>query len=479
MEHVFISYSKQNIDFARSLRRQLEAAGFPVWMDETALVPSERWWRRIEENIRSCEAFFVVMSVESESSDWVERELLLAERLRKPIFPVLLSGEPWSRLANIQYVPMTEGVRAVLPTDLTDGLARYVPPRPGEVLRVPPPLPDSPFPIGVPSVGTRRSPLRRALIPAAFALLIFVVLVFLVPQLLNPSPPDTPTPDRLTPDPAALPNLTVGRLRTSPRNPAPGQVFILSIALQNTGGAESGAFNWTWDSSLTDPVELNTLVGEVEGIPPNGSKNISFPVSYGWWGSYNTQLVVDIDSEVVESDDRDNRRPFVLTLADVPFEVDFALVPPAEVVEPPQILDESTFSEWNLRFSVAPPPGADCPDARLRIIEEAGDLLLELDGVVGACVQSRVRVDVLRDSVGAVVVELLPEEQTDSATLFLFDSLSAAEPLFSTTQIDLPGGEPTTIGDDLDTTRSIRRFEIGLTPGVVRISRIVMFRQTP
>ena len=183
--------------------------------------------------------------------------------------------------------------------------------------------------------------------------------------------------------------------------------------------------------------------------------------------------------EVVESDDRDNRRPFVLTLADVPFEVDFALVPPAEVVEPPQILDESTFSEWNLRFSVAPPPGADCPDARLRIIEEAGDLLLELDGVVGACVQSRVRVDVLRDSVGAVVVELLPEEQTDSATLFLFDSLSAAEPLFSTTQIDLPGGEPTTIGDDLDTTRSIRRFEIGLTPGVVRISRIVMFRQTP
>jgi hypothetical protein len=48
MSHIFISYSKQNIAFARRLRHLLEAEGFAVWMDETRLVPSERWWPTIE-----------------------------------------------------------------------------------------------------------------------------------------------------------------------------------------------------------------------------------------------------------------------------------------------------------------------------------------------------------------------------------------------------------------------------------------------
>src|SRR5215216_3110503 len=109
MSHIFISYSKKDIDFARHLRVLLQDQGFAVWMDETKLVPSQRWWPTIEANIKSCAAFIVIMSPNSLESEWVEREILVAERQtsRKPIFPILLGGEVWGRLGNLQYEDMT------------------------------------------------------------------------------------------------------------------------------------------------------------------------------------------------------------------------------------------------------------------------------------------------------------------------------------------------------------------------------------
>lgn len=128
MAHIFISYSKQDIDFTRHLKRSLEEAGFVVWMDETAVRPSARWWPTIERNIETSAAVVVVMSPNSRESDWVEREILYAERLRKPIFPVLLTGEDWPRLANIQYTDMRTWKSGHLPTELEDMLNGVVVP---------------------------------------------------------------------------------------------------------------------------------------------------------------------------------------------------------------------------------------------------------------------------------------------------------------------------------------------------------------
>jgi hypothetical protein len=112
MSYIFISYSKQDIEFARYLRALLESEGCAVWMDEERLQPSARWWKEIEDNITTCAAFVVIMSPHAEQSDWVEREILLAEKLKRPLFPVLLAGESWSRLANIQYEDLRAGLRA-------------------------------------------------------------------------------------------------------------------------------------------------------------------------------------------------------------------------------------------------------------------------------------------------------------------------------------------------------------------------------
>ncbi|MBK8020539.1 MAG: toll/interleukin-1 receptor domain-containing protein [Chloroflexi bacterium] len=121
MAQLFISYSRQDIEFARYLRGLLQAAGFEVWMDER-LVPSTQWWRMLEEQIKASSALIVVMSPSSAESRWVEREILVAENSNMAIFPLLLDGPHWSRLADIQYEDFTAGLKAELPPRLVDAL---------------------------------------------------------------------------------------------------------------------------------------------------------------------------------------------------------------------------------------------------------------------------------------------------------------------------------------------------------------------
>jgi len=143
MTHIFISYSKQDIVFARHVRSQLQAAGFTIWMDETRLAPSERWWPMIERNIRSCSALLVIMSPQAQESDWVEREILLGERLKKPIFPVLLAGEAWARLGNIQYEDLSADPKAALSDAFIERLKDFAPTFTGG--EAPPQLPGAPI----------------------------------------------------------------------------------------------------------------------------------------------------------------------------------------------------------------------------------------------------------------------------------------------------------------------------------------------
>jgi hypothetical protein len=126
MAHLFISYSKQNIEFARHLRGLLQASGFDVWMDEARLSASIQWADTIEASITGASAFVIVMSPEAKESQWVARELLLAQRLRKPIFPILYEGEVWWNLADIQYEDMRGGVQSALPQRMIDALRQSV-----------------------------------------------------------------------------------------------------------------------------------------------------------------------------------------------------------------------------------------------------------------------------------------------------------------------------------------------------------------
>lgn len=125
MAQIFISYSKQDIAFAKHLRALLQQAGFDVWMDER-LVPSTQWWRMLEQQIKASTAFIVIMSPSSAESRWVEREILVAENTNIAIFPILLEGGGWSRLADIEYEDFTAGLKATLPQRFVEALRAVV-----------------------------------------------------------------------------------------------------------------------------------------------------------------------------------------------------------------------------------------------------------------------------------------------------------------------------------------------------------------
>ncbi len=94
MSHIFISYSTRNSEYAQDLAHRLLAEGFDVWIDNDRLRSSEDWWRSIVLAIRDCAAFVVIMTPESDGSRWVQREITLADKYKKPIYPLLVDGSP-------------------------------------------------------------------------------------------------------------------------------------------------------------------------------------------------------------------------------------------------------------------------------------------------------------------------------------------------------------------------------------------------
>lgn len=108
--HVFISYARAGAGraYVPKLVRRLRSVGIPVWYDE-GVPPGERWEKVIRERVVTCVAFIVVMTPEAEESEWVAREILQAEVLKRPILPLLLAGKRSWRLADIQHEDVTGG----------------------------------------------------------------------------------------------------------------------------------------------------------------------------------------------------------------------------------------------------------------------------------------------------------------------------------------------------------------------------------
>jgi len=106
--HIFCSYDHNDKAYVHSLVEHMRRNGLEAWTDDR-IDYGARWWRTVDQAIRSCAAFVVIMTPAAEASPWVEREVLLAQRVKKPIYPLLLSGEGLSLLIEIQHVDVTGG----------------------------------------------------------------------------------------------------------------------------------------------------------------------------------------------------------------------------------------------------------------------------------------------------------------------------------------------------------------------------------
>ncbi len=122
--HVFISYARHDQAYARQLAADLRAHGLEVWIDDRVDF-GDRWWQTIVQAVRASAAVIVVMTPEAERSEWVEKEILLAQREKKPIFPLLLRGQEFPLLITVQYANVTQG--QMPPDSFYERLARVIP----------------------------------------------------------------------------------------------------------------------------------------------------------------------------------------------------------------------------------------------------------------------------------------------------------------------------------------------------------------
>lgn len=108
MGHIFISYSHKDKTYAHKFQRYLLEQGFEAWIDDR-IDYGARWPSEIEKRLRDCEAFILIMSPNSYESEWVQNELNLARKLKKPIFPLLLAGDEWWHVGTTLFVDVTGG----------------------------------------------------------------------------------------------------------------------------------------------------------------------------------------------------------------------------------------------------------------------------------------------------------------------------------------------------------------------------------
>ena len=126
MGHVFISYSRKDLGYAVKLSRKLRREGFDPWLDVDRLKAGTSWQERLHTGVEACDAYVLILSPNSRKSKWVENELLTAQNLGKPIFPILIEDtRTFLAIQTIQYQDV-RGTPVALPSEeFYERLARY------------------------------------------------------------------------------------------------------------------------------------------------------------------------------------------------------------------------------------------------------------------------------------------------------------------------------------------------------------------
>ncbi|MBC7876160.1 MAG: toll/interleukin-1 receptor domain-containing protein [Anaerolineales bacterium] len=127
---VFMSYSRRDDVVMRRIVAFLRKQGIKVWVDNERLIPGTPIWEEeIEKAIKSASAVVVVLSPDSKNSEWVRREISLADQYRKRVFPVLVNGDEEKsislRLINRQYVDIRQNENVGL-SSLETALSVYL-----------------------------------------------------------------------------------------------------------------------------------------------------------------------------------------------------------------------------------------------------------------------------------------------------------------------------------------------------------------
>lgn len=86
---IFISHASEDNDIVTKIVQEFERYDIKVWVDLQGINPGNNWLQKIEQAMVLCKVGLFVLSPDSTSSEWCQRELLFLENLNKYIYMVL------------------------------------------------------------------------------------------------------------------------------------------------------------------------------------------------------------------------------------------------------------------------------------------------------------------------------------------------------------------------------------------------------
>lgn len=181
--YVFISHSSHDNDAAHELVAELEGHGVNVWIDMVDIVPGKPYPVQIEQAIKGCAAFVILLSSNANGSTFVRSETEMAYS-RVPIFPVRIEevtpGEGLGLFLNVQHWTNAFGPRRAQAVErLAQAINHEIgagadeplptPIRPAAAQPTPAPTP-APMPASMPSSGAAQPATRMGLMGEAAGL---------------------------------------------------------------------------------------------------------------------------------------------------------------------------------------------------------------------------------------------------------------------------------------------------------------------
>lgn len=105
MTHIFISYSRQDQEFAGRVAADLAKLGADIWIDLEDIPIGVKWSTAIQQGLKSSEMMIVIISPASMGSTNVEDEWQYFLDQKKPLIPVLWKpAEVHFQLSRIEYI---------------------------------------------------------------------------------------------------------------------------------------------------------------------------------------------------------------------------------------------------------------------------------------------------------------------------------------------------------------------------------------
>lgn len=128
MPDLFISYSRRDSTFGRTLHTTLKAQQRAVWMDWEDILPTAEWWRAICEGIEQSDNFVFILSPDSLASVVCNLEIEYARQHHKRIIPILFRDidekQLFASLTTVMVTDIPVYVQSLLGSRQLDQLVR-------------------------------------------------------------------------------------------------------------------------------------------------------------------------------------------------------------------------------------------------------------------------------------------------------------------------------------------------------------------